>query len=91
MDLLVELLGGLVFAIFGACFEIVWPAKTPEWTRWQKFGILLALTSILCGAAVFLIDGGVAWKRAEPTLIVVTIITFIGYLIVGNICRKFHE
>lgn len=91
MDLIIELLGGVVFTFFGACFGVVWPAKAPQWARWQKFGILLAVISLTCGALAFLIDGGPAWKQAEPFLLLTSATTFVGYLLVGNICRKFHE
>ena len=91
MEILSELFGAAFHYFFGALAGVLWPAKSPLWARWQKYGATLGVISILAfGVAVTFArmksESAIVWPAA-----VVGLVSLVGYAIIGNVCRKFHE
>jgi hypothetical protein len=57
MELLLELLGAIIYGFFGALVGILYPPKSPSWARAQEFTV-----SLLCAAIV-------AWAAAGGAMI----------------------
>lgn len=91
MELIFDLLGAGAHAFIGACFGIVWPASTPEWARRQKIGFAPGLIFVVGFALIWFLEGGQTWEQFEGFVFIVSCLAFLGYLAIGNACRKFHE
>ena len=91
MDLIVDAIGLVIHLFIGACFGVVWPARSPQWARIQKLGFVFGLIFVVGFALVWFVEGGRTWEQVERPVFFVSCVAFIGYLIVGNVCRKFHE
>ncbi|MCP4787920.1 MAG: hypothetical protein GY903_34375 [Fuerstiella sp.] len=91
MDLILEIFGWLIYGFIGALFGVTWPPKSPTWARWQKIGIGFGVSAV----ATFLLSFGAAyfdvWGAAARYLFGLACLLMVGYMIVGNICRKYHE
>ena len=87
MEPLLDVLGAIVFGFLGAIVGVLWPPRSRSWATAQKAGI-----AFFCGSVVF---GVVAYfARQSPVVwgfVVVSCVLFGGFLIVGNICRVYHE
>ena len=86
-----ELILEIAFALLGATVGVIWPPKTRAWARWQIWGVALGVLALLSFGVAYLaaqfVDGSsVVWPA-----IIVGLISLIGYGIMGNVCRRFHE
>lgn len=91
MDLIFEAIGIVIHLFIGACFGIVWPANSPQWAQVQKLGFALSLIFVAGFAMVWFLEGGELWEEIEGPVFIVSCLALLGYLLVGNACRKFHE
>lgn len=86
-DLLIQLTVWLIGAFIG----VIWEPKSPEWTLWQKRGVgfgLLALGLIAAAVAVAWTTDGSPWFWP---LLIAGILMLIGFMVIGNLCRHYHE
>ncbi len=81
----------LVFGLLGAFIGVIWPAKTPEWARWQKIGITLGVVGLISFSTMIVVVQFNGSSAMIWTSIVVTLISLTGFVVIGNICRHFHE
>lgn len=91
MDFIVDLLLEFVFSLMGPFIGVVWPPQSPEWASWQKWGLGLGVVAVLTlGTAI-----GVAWFTEGSSVVlpmsILGIVALVGFVIVGNICRRYHE
>jgi hypothetical protein len=91
MEVLLELMLHSVMAFFGALAGVLYPPKSAAWARWQHVGIALGISGVLVLAAGIVAAPVAGWYAFTSVSIVVAAGLLIAYLIVGNICRKFHE
>ena len=91
LQIVLETVGWLTYGFFGALVGVLWPPKSPTWSRWQKIGMGFGISAI----AVFLFAFGVAyfhgWVASAWWLFGLAWVLTLVYMIVGNICRTFHE
>jgi hypothetical protein len=87
IDLLLDVFWGIVVSLIGGAVGLVWPPRTRAWARAQKAGIILLCASVTAWTA----SNFSSQPRAFWILIIIGVVFFIGFLIVGNICRVYHE
>ena len=91
MDFIFELLLEFVLSLMGAFIGVVWPPKSLEWAVWQKWGRGLGVVAVLTfGTAI-----GIAWFTDGSAVVLpislLGIVSLVGFVIVGNVCRRYHE
>jgi len=86
-----EALGAFFYAFFGALVGVLYPPRSPAWARAQKTGICLAASALAVFLVAFLIEYFAGWSGGRWLLVVLGSCLMLGYLIVGNVCRKYHE
>ncbi len=91
MQILLEILGGLLYAFFGALVGVLYPPRSPAWARAQTTGICLAASALVVFFTAFLIEYFAGWTGGRWLLVGLGSCLWLGYLIVGNVCRKYHE
>ena len=91
VQLVLEIFGLLIGAFFGALVGVLWPPKSPTWSRWQKIGMGFGIAAI----AIFLLAFGAAhfrgWAASTWWLFGIACLLTVIYMTVGNVCRTFHE
>lgn len=91
MELVLDLVVGVIYFLFGALVGVLYPAKSRGWARWQWCGVALGLMALLA----FSLAAIVAWMTdGSPVVwpaVLIGLACLTGYAIVGNVCRKFHE
>jgi hypothetical protein len=58
LQIILEIFGWLIYGFFGALVGVLWPPKSPTWSRWQKIGMgfgiaAIAISLLAFGAARF--------------------------------------
>ena len=86
-----EALGAFFYAFFGALVGVLYPPRSPAWARAQKFGICLFASALAVLLAAFLIEYFTGWSGGRWPLAGLGSCLLLGYLILGNVCRKYHE
>ena len=84
-----EIFAGICIYTFGALIGVLWPAQSKAWKQVQVLGIVLLCATLLCFFGAFLtaqFSSQLMWW-----LLLVGTICFVGYFIVGNVCRMYHE
>ena len=86
-----ELFAELVVAFLGACVGVLWPAKSATWARWQKIGIILGIASFAAfGVAVGMVRFR-GWLPLTWWSLGLACLLTACYMVVGNVCRAYHE
>lgn len=90
-EVVFQLIAGFFYVFFGALVGVLWPAKTPDWASKQRWGIAAGLSAlILFGLSIgFMYVRG--WGKLEGLLLLLAALLLICYLVLGNICRSYHE
>ena len=95
MDLIVELTVSLIrslfFSVVGGMVGVLWPTASASWARWQKIGIGLGIAAVSAFVLTFALAILRGWTTPTWLCFVLGCILAGGYLIVGNVCRSFHE
>ena len=91
IEFIIGLIWGAFYYFFGAFIGLIWPTQSPVWARWQRFGLTLGVISVLAiGVALAL-----AWFSNRSNIVwsstIVGLVSLGGYMIIGNVCRRFHE
>lgn len=89
--MILDIVGEIVYYLFGALAGVLYPPKSREWAQWQRCGLILGLAALVAlslGAVLSQLSNPppVAWP-----LVVIGMACAVGYVIVGNVCRTFHE
>jgi small-conductance mechanosensitive channel len=74
-----------------AIVGVLWPPKTAEWARWQRIGIVLAIFATLAFAAAIAVGYLYGWTNATFWAVIVGSLFALVYLVIGNVCRRYHE
>ncbi len=91
MELVLEISCTIIYFLLGAAVGVLYPAKSRNWARWQLLGLGLGLLGLLA----FSFSAILAWFTEGSPLVwpslLIGLACLLGYSIVGNICRKYHE
>ena len=91
VGLLPDVVGMGFVGFFGALAGLLYPPKDRSWARLQKLGF-----AFLCAGLLMLVTAYVTLRLTATTIAVLGFAAcglglLIAYVIVGNICRSFHE
>lgn len=91
MDVILDIAGQIIYYLIGALVGVLYPPRSREWARWQRCGVMFGLTALIAlGLAAVLCQLAVL-PPLVWLLVVIGITCMLGYVVVGNMCRKFHE
>lgn len=89
--MILDMVGYVIYYLIGALVGVLYPPKSREWARWQLCGVTFGLTALIAlGLSAVLSRLAILSPLAWP-LVVIGITCMLGYVVVGNMCRKFHE
>lgn len=91
MEFIADILIWLAVSMLGATVGVIWPAKTPEWATWQMWGIASGVISLLCFGTAYAVCQLTDRSPMFWPAITIGFVALIGYCLIGNICRHFHE
>jgi len=90
IELLLELVYAFIHAFIGALVGVLWPPQAAAWARWQMAGIGSAVLSVI-GFAITFSLAGEGWTPLVWFLFGLACLLAACYLVIGNMCRRFHE
>jgi peptidoglycan/LPS O-acetylase OafA/YrhL len=91
MDIILDIFGCLIYGFFGALVGVLWPPKSQTWLRWQKIGMAAGISAMLIFVCAFGVAYFSGWVALTWWLFGLACLLTALYMIVGNICRTFHE
>ena len=91
MDIIFDIFFGFLVSLMGAFIGVVYPPNSPDWADWQKWGMALGVFAALILGALFLIVWFTDGSVLVLPLSIVGGVSLMGFLIIGNICRSYHE
>ena len=86
-----DLFFGMFWAFWGALAGLVCPPRNPSWARAQKIGWGLLAGAILAWLAAYGATRLLSSPTASCTLAILGVVNLVGYLGVGNVCRRQYE
>ena len=86
-----DIIFDIFFWVISATVGVIWPAKTPEWTTWQMWGIASGVISLLSFGTAYAVCQLTDRSPMFWPAIAIGFVALIGYCVIGNICRHFHE
>lgn len=91
LDIIFEIVCGLGYAFLGATFGVLWPPRTARWASWQRLGLVLGGSAVVMfGVALGLADFR-SWAGVVRWIFWLACLLIVCYMIVGNVCRVYHE
>lgn len=91
LHLLAYLLGEVVVAFYGGLAGLLYPPHTPVWARVQKIGFALLCGALVAWVAAYTVACFSLGAMAFWILVIGGAVSFVGYLVVANVCRVYHE
>jgi hypothetical protein len=91
VELIFEVFSWSIYWFIGALVGVLWPPKSQAWSQWQKVAMVLGVSAVATYSLAFGTAYFRGWTATAWGFFALACTLSVGYMIVGNICRAFHE
>lgn len=83
--------GCIIYYLIGALVGVLYPARSREWARRKLCGVAFGLTALITFGLSVVFSRLAILSPLTWVFVVIGVICMLGYILVGNMCRKLHE